>query len=240
MAAVTTGIVFNSTDLGTVAPVKIDDIRVSPVGLAPLARERAILPGSDFVRSRAGIRTVTITFALLESNRTDRENHLSAIVGWAKTDAEYKLTLPHYTTRYLTAVCTGHPDASYRVWWENSLRLVFTCFDNPFWTSETRNTVACGTEFTVGGNAPPTMSIQNTFNAAAENVAWSDGTNTLTLASVSSSATAVTIDLNRQIVRRGTTSLMGSVTYTSKFPVPKVGTQTITGTGTVYYRERWY
>ena len=229
---------FNNVTLESVAPVKIDDIRVSPIQLNPVARERAIQYGSDFVRMRGGNRTVTITFALLEDNRTDREAHLAAITNWAKQDAEYKLVLPHYSDRYLEAVCTGLPEPSYRMWWESKLRLVFTCFSNPYWTSSTEKTASCGsTAFTAGGNAPPLMWITNTFASAATNAAWSDGTNTLTFSSIA--AGDVTIDLNRQVAKKGSSSIMSALTYTSKFIVPKTGSMTITGSGTVHYRERW-
>lgn len=230
---------FNNVDLETIAPVKIDDIRVSPVQLTAIARERAILPGSDFVRTRAGNRTVTITFALLEMDRNDREAHLSAITNWAKCDKEYKLNLPHFSDRYLMAVCTSRPEPSYRMWWESKLRLVFTCYENPFWTSSTEKTIACSsTAFTVDGNAPPLMQIKNTYAAAATDQSWGDGTNTLTISEIA--AGNLVIDLNKQTAKLGSNTLMGAVTYTSKFPVPKAGSMKVTGTGTVYWRERWY
>ena len=119
---------YNNVDLTDIAPVKIDDIDVSPINLAPVSRQRAIAFGADFVRMGGGTRTVAVTFALLDENYSSREAALQAIRDWAKTDKEYTLELPHFDNRHLECVCTEHPDASYRKWWENRLRLVFTCY----------------------------------------------------------------------------------------------------------------
>ena len=72
-------IVFNGIALESVANVKIDDIRVSPVKLNPVARQRAIRFGSDFVRMCGGERTVTVTFALLDMNTVNRHASLMGI-----------------------------------------------------------------------------------------------------------------------------------------------------------------
>ena len=47
------------------------------------------------------------------------------------------------------------------------------------------------------------------------------------------------IDLNRQTAAVGQNSIMQNYTYSSAFIQPKTGTQTISGNGTVYWRERW-
>lgn len=231
------GLKFHGVDIETIAPVKIDDIKVSPITLNPVARERAIRAGADFVREHGGNRTVTVTFALLDSTASTRQASLLAISEWAKTDAEYKLQVPHFSDKYLMAVCTAKPEPSLRMWWEAKLRLVFTCYDNPYWTSSTEKTCACGTQFTAGGDAIPLMQIKNTFASAASNVAYSDGTHTMTFSTIP--AGNMVIDLNNQTAKVGSSTIMGYYALTGKFVQPKTGTQTITGTGTVYYRERW-
>jgi hypothetical protein len=47
-------IVFNGTALESVAPVMIEDIRISPISLGVTARERPVRFGADFVRMTGG------------------------------------------------------------------------------------------------------------------------------------------------------------------------------------------
>lgn len=230
-------IVFNGIALESVANVKIDDIRVSPVKLNPVARQRAIRFGSDFVRMGGGERTVTVTFALLDMNHVNRHASLMGISEWAKTDAEYRMELPIEPNRYLTCVCTSKPEPSTRQWWESKLRLVFTCYDNPFWTAKNEKSIACGTSFKVLGDAPPLMRITRTLSGAASNQTYSNGTESMTFSTIP--AGNMVIDLNRQTAAVGSTSIMQYYNPTGRFLIPKTGTQTISGTGTVLYRERW-
>lgn len=230
-------IVFNGVSLEGVAPVMIEDIRVSPIKLNPIVRPRAIRYGSEFVRMGGGERTVAITFALLNMNPIAREESILAISQWARTDKEYKLELPIAPTRYLMAVCTAKPEPSTRQWWESKLRLVFTCYDNPYWTSKGEKSVACGTAFTVLGDAPPLMRIERTLSSAASNQTYSNGTQSMTFTSIP--AGSMVIDLTNQTAAVGTTNIMQYYQPSGAFIIPKVGTQTITGTGTVKYRERF-
>ena len=231
-------IVFDGIALESVANVKIEDIRVSPVKLNPVARPRAIRGGSDFVRMRDGERTVTVTFAVQDMNIINREAALRAIRQWAKSDKEYKLELPNDPNNYLMCVCTAKPEPSTRQWWEAKLRLVFTCFDNPYWTSKAEKSVACGTQFTVLGDAPPLMRIERTVSgSAASNQSYSNSAQTMTFTTIPIGS--MVIDLNNQTAAVGTTSIMQYYNPTGSFIIPKIGTQTITGTGTVKYRERF-
>lgn len=230
-------IFFNGTALEGVAPVKIDDIRVSPIEMTATARQRPVRWGADFVRMTGGSRTVDITFALLTNNRDIRQAQLKAITEWARSDAPGKLELPNHGNLYLEAICTALPEPSLRQWWESRLRLVFTTYDNPYWTSQFERSAPCGQLFTPLGDAPPIMRIENTYASAATDQSWSDGENTLTLTQVP--AGKVTIDLNRQTVDNYGNNIMRYFAFGSTFPVPRTGRQTITGAGTVYWRERW-
>ena len=230
-------ITFNGIGLEDIAPAMIEDIRVSPIKYNPVVRPRAIGWGSEFIRAHGGERTIAITFAILEQNRTLRHEHLMNVSAWAKTNAEYLLELPEDPSRGLYCVCTSKPEPSTRQWWESKLRIVFTCFSNPYWTSKNKKSVACGTQFVALGDAPPLMTIEHTFNASASNVAYSDGTDTMTFSTIP--AGSMVIDLNKQTAAVAGSSIMGNFVSTGTFLVPKTGVQTITGTGTVKYRERF-
>ena len=230
-------IVYNGISLESVAPVKIEDIRVNPVQLSPVARQRAIRFGADFVRMGGGTRTVAITFALLDMNKITRHESLMNIVQWAKADAEYMLELPTDPNRCLFCVCTARPEPSTRQWWESKLRLTFTCFDNPYWTDKAEKSVACGTQFNVFGDAPPLIRIERTLTADASNQTYSNGTESMTFSTIPSGS--MVIDLNKQTAAVGSTSIMEYYAPSGSFLIPRTGIQTISGTGTVKYKERW-
>lgn len=230
-------ILFNSVSLESVADVQIEDIRVSPIQYNPVVRPRAIRAGSDFVRNRSGERQISISFALLDSNMETRQAAINSINQWARSDAEFALELPMDSSKVLYCVCTQKPSPSVRQWFENKLKIVFTCFDNPFWTDKTEKTASFGTAFTVGGDAPPMMKIERTLSSAASNQSYSDGTNTMTFSQIP--AGNMVIDLNRQTAAVGSSSIMDKYTAASRFIVPKTGQITLTGTGSIKYRERW-
>lgn len=230
-------IVYNGIALESVASVSIEDIRVSPIKYSPVVRPRAVRFGADFVRMGGGERTITLSFALLERDTIVRQEYLRALSAWAKTDAEYRLELPTDPAKYLVCVCTGKPEPSTRAWWENKLKIIFTCYDNPYWTSKEEKSVACGTAFTVQGDAPPLMRIERTLAADASNQTYSNSVQTMTFGTIPTGS--MVIDLNRQTAQVGTTSIMNYYEASGSFIIPRTGTQTISGTGTVKYRERW-
>lgn len=230
-------IVFNGVALESVANVKIEDIRVSPIKLQPVVRPRAIRFGSEFVRMGGGERTISITFALLDMDAINRHSALMGISKWAKTDAEYKLELPIEPTKYLQCVCTAKPEPSTRQWWESKLRLVFTCYENPYWTSKGEKSVACGTSFNVLGDAPPLMRIERTLSSSASDQTYSNSVQSMTFSTIP--AGNMVIDLNNQTAAVGNSSIMNYYAPSGSFIIPKNGTQTISGTGTIKYRERW-
>jgi phage-related protein len=233
-----TMIKFNGVDLTDNIPVKIDDITVSPIQLNPLVRQRAIAFGSEFISMNGGTRTVSITFALLDIDSASSEAELQAIRDWAFSTTEKTLELPQFENRYLECICTQFPDASFRKWWENKLRLSFTCYNNPYWTSSELIEVPCGTQFSVGGSASPIMTIERTGLTALTNQTYSNGTESMTFSTVP--AGSFKIDLNRQTAQIGNTSVMRYYVPSSSWIVPKVGAyQRITGAGVVKYRERW-
>jgi phage-related protein len=230
-------IVFDGISLNSVAGVKIKDVQVYPIEYDEVTRPRAIRAGSDFVRSRAGTRKVQITFGLLDDNMINRQAALLAISQWAKNDKEYKLDLPGHPDHYLMALCTDKPEPSLRQWWESKLQLVFTCIENPFWNAKYEKSVACGTQFNALGDAPPLMRIERTLESAASNQSYALDGRTITFSSIP--AGSMVIDLDNQTAYVGTSDIMQYYNVNSKFLIPRTGVQTITGTGTVKYRERW-
>lgn len=230
-------IVYNGTALENIAPVMVEDIRVSPIQLEPVERPRAMQAGSEFVRMRCGERTVSITFALLEQDKQIRHEHLMNISKWAKTDKEYKLELPIDHMRCLYGVCTSKPEPSVRQWFESKLRLVFTCISNPFWTAKAEKSVSCGTQFIALGDAPPLMRIERTLSGAASNQSYSNSIETMTFSTIP--VGNMVIDLNKQTAKVGATDIMQYYQPSGHFLIPRTGVQTITGTGTVKYKERW-
>lgn len=230
-------IFYDGVSLKSVADVKIEDIRVSPIQYEPVTRPRPVRGGSVLVRNRAGTRTVAITFALLKDDEIARQKALDAINLWAKTDKEYRLDLPGHPERYLMAVCTSKPEPSLRQWWESKLRLVFTCVENPYWNSKAEKSAACGSDFFVLGDAEPLMRIERTLSGAASNQAYASGGKTITFSTIP--AGNMIIDLNNQTAVVGNTDIMQYYNVNSRFIIPKTGAMKITGTGTIKYRERW-
>ena len=235
-------IVFNGVALEQTAPVKIVDIRVSPIQMTAVARQRPVTWGADFVRMTGGSRTVSVEFALLTDDRETRQNQLAAITRWARSEKPGKLMLPNRRGMYLEAMCTALPEPSLRQWWESKLRIVFTTYDNPYWTSVGEKSVACGTAFVALGDAPPLMRIERTLSSAVSSTqTYGNGSESMSFSAIP--AGNMVIDLNRQTaaVTSGTTttSIMNNYSFASSFLIPRTGAQTITGTGTVKWRERW-
>lgn len=227
---------YGGTEIGVAAPVRIVDIVDSGVQIAPKTRDKPIRPGTTFVRNHLSQRTIAVTLALLTENRLERAAQIENLTQWAYSAEPKRLELPTRVNRYLMAACTQIPGPSARKWFESSLTIVFTCYD-PFWYDITEKHASCGnTAFFVGGSGEPVMRIEDTLSSAAQRV-YSDGTDTMTFTSVP--AGSLVIDLNEQTAAVNGTSCMDQFTFASTFILPKPGWNTITGTGTVYWRERW-
>ena len=230
-------IIFNGKDLEEIAPVKIDDIRVNPIQTSPVARQR-IGFGQEFVRMDGGSRTVVVTFALLEQNKDERFKMLQNIVEWSNPFKECVLSLPMYSDeRHLECICTQHPEPSYRQWWESKLRLVFTTFNNPYWTSDDEVRARCGTPFSVSGTAPPLIRIERSVSSTIANQTYSSAGRSMFFERIP--AGKLVIDLNRQTAEVSGSSIMQYFGRTSKFIQPVTGRININGSGYIYYRERW-
>lgn len=231
-------ITFNGQSIYQAVPgIKIEDIRESPIQLNPVSRQRPILPGADYVRMQQGERTITINFAILEMDMYERKNRLNTLSKWARTDTPAPLALETRPGVLIDVVCTKLPEPSTRQWWESKLSLTFTAFD-PYWYSVNEKTVACGTSFFVNGDVAPKMRITRTLSSTVTSMqTYSDGTDNMKFSRIPSGS--MVIDLNKQTAKVGSTSFMEYFVPTTTFLTPKTGTQTITGTGNVKWRERW-
>lgn len=229
-------IIFNGVDLETIAPVKIDDIRVSPIQTTPTVRQRVGF-GQDFVRMTGGNRTITITFAVLIEDRDERYKVLEAIKEWARPYEEHALSLPMFEKKHFDCICTGYPEPSYRQWWESKLRLVFTTFDNPYLTSDDEIRASCNVPFFIGGTAPPLMQISRKLTAKVANQTFAANGQSMFFSQIP--AGNLLIDLNKQTAEVSKSSIMQYFSPTSRFIKPVTGNITITGNGTITYRERW-
>lgn len=230
---------FAGVWLEDIAPnIMIEDIVVSDITMAQESNERPVRYGRDFVRNVGRKRTVVITFAIMTNDRAERESQLQAVRDWAKADKEYTLVLPHMAGKHLECVCTLQPKASYRQWWEAGLKVEFTCFNNVYWTSDDLVEVQCGNYFSVGGSAPPIMTIERRLVAPASGQTYTNGSETMVFSRIP--AGNMVIDLNRQTAAIGGSSFMEYFQPTGTFITPKVGgQQIIRGTGTIKFRERW-
>lgn len=229
-------IVFNGVDLEEISPVKFDDIRVSPMNVNPIERQ-AVGIGQQFVMMTGGKRTITITFALLEQDRDKRFKLLEAIKEWARPWQECPLILPQDETKHFDCRCTGYPEPSYRQWWEGQLRLVFTTFENPYWTSNDEIRSSLNQLVTIGGTAPPLMRIERKLTSKAANQTYAANGKSMVFSQIP--AGNLVIDLNKQTAAVSNTSIMQYFGKTSRFIQPTTGNITITGNGTLIYRERW-
>lgn len=228
---------FNGVDLEETFPeVKVEDIRVGPIQITPVARQR-INPGQDFIRMTEGNRTIVITFAIQIDDIDERIAKLEELKEWAMPYQESQLSLPMYPGKHFDCICTGYPEPSYRQWWEAKLRFVFTTFDNPFLTSDDEIRASCGAQFSVSGSAAPLMRIERRLSSRTANQTYSADGKSMFFEQIP--AGNMIIDLNRQTAEVSGASIMQYFGKTSKFIEPKTGNILIAGVGTVIYRERW-
>lgn len=229
-------IIFNGVDLEEIAPVKIVDIFVSPIQAQPVARQNYGI-GQNFVRMTGGQRTITVTFGLLVEDKDERFSLLDTIKEWARPWEECPLILPMYEGRHFDCRCTAYPEPSYREWWESTLRLVFTTFENPYLTSNDEIRANTNDDLTIGGTAPPLVRIERRLSAAVANQTYACNGKSMFFSQIP--AGSLKIDLNKQTAEVSGTSIMQYLGKTSRFITPVNGSMRITGTGTIIYRERW-
>ena len=229
-------IIFNGVDLEEIAPVKIEDIRVNPMSAQAVYNQKVGI-GQDFVRMSNGQRTIVITFALLVEDKNERFRLLESIKEWARPWEECPLILPMYEDKHFDCRCTGYPEPSYRQWWESRLRLVFTTYENPYLTSNDEIRAATNDPLTIGGTAPPLVRIERKLTSKVANQTYSCNGQSMYFSQIP--AGNLKIDLNKQTAEVSGSSIMQYFGKTSRFITPVAGNMTVTGSGTIIYRERW-
>lgn len=229
-------IIFNGVDLEDIAPIKIEDIKVSEMDAQPESRQNVGI-GQTFIRMTGGQRKIVVTFALLIMDKDERFQYLQAIKEWARPWEECPLIVPQDESKHFDCRCTEYPEPSYRQWWESKLRLVFTTFENPYWTSNDEIRAATNEQFTIGGTAPPLMRIERKLTSKVANQTYSANGQSMFFSQIP--AGQLKIDLNRQTAEVGGSSIMQYFGKTGRFILPVTGNITITGNGTIIYRERW-
>lgn len=231
-------VLFNGVALESVAPIKVQDIVVSPIAQKVTTIDRATQPGAYFVRVRGTTRTVTISFAVITQVRPTRERHIQAVRRWAESDKPGLLLLPDRVGQYLSAVCTAYPQSNVRAWWDVPT-LTFTAYD-PFFLDAAENVAPCGQGFMAGGSATPHMEIRAQLASATQNPSWTDHLGNRISLSGSVGPGLVVIDLEAQTVTENGASIMSQYVWPeSTFFPARLGYNRITGPGNVYWRERW-
>ena len=198
-------ITFNGLDLEDIAPVMIEDIRVSPLQAKPVVQQKVGL-GQDFIRMSDGQRTITITFALQIEDKDERFAYLEAIKEWAKPFDQYPLILPMFPDKHYDVRCTSFPEPSYRQWWETKLRLVFTTFENPYLTSNDEIRANCNDPLTIGGTAPPMVRIERKLTSRVANQTYACNGRSMFFSEIQ--AGQLTVDLNKETADVSGTSMM--------------------------------
>lgn len=229
-------IIFNGVDLEEIAPVKIEDIRVTPMNVQPVERQNVGI-GQNFIRMTGGQRTITVTFALLNDNKDERFELLEAIKEWARPWEECPLILPMYPGKHFDCRCTKYPEPSYRQWWESKLRLVFTTFENPYLTSNEELRAGLNEHLVIGGTAPPLIRIERRLSSRVANQTYACNGQSMFFSQIP--AGQLKIDLNKQTAEVSGSTIMQYFGKTSQFIEPVNGNMTITGNGAIIYRERW-
>lgn len=230
-------IIFDGVDLEEIVPVKIEDIRVNPIQIEPIARQRFGF-GQKLIRVSGISRRVSITFALPNEILEERAKQiLDDITEWAQPFKVCPLSLPMYNDRHLDVMCVSYPQPSYRQWWESKLRLEFETFDNPYWTSDNEIRAQCGSPFTINGTAIPLVRIERNLGQKVANQTYSCNGKSMLFEQIP--AGKLTIDLNDQIAEVSGASIMKYFSKTSRFIEPATGNLLISGNGVIIYRERW-
>lgn len=120
--------------------------------------------------------TVTVSFMIKEPDRAKRQQIITKINGWAK---EGWLTVSTRPWQRIYAVCT-QPANTEAFAWSESMRLVFTAYDEAYWQASVPVTVSdSGTSLTLAVN--PLGTHRSCLEAEITNVSGS-AVNTLSLA----------------------------------------------------------
>lgn len=228
---------FNGIALEDIAPALMSNIEIDAPSVKATSADHPISAGEYFVRIKRGTRKVKVTFYIPESDRSNRAEYMDLVATWASSAEPKQLILPNQPGKYLNAICTQFPDYSTSEWTEKP-SIVFTAFE-PAFTDISESIAPCGLPFQIGGNAPASGYILNVNAASVTDPSWvMDGVETIALSGTFAAGT-IKVDLDDKVVYLGTVPQMTKVTLQSRFFELAPGLHTITGNGSLFYRQRW-
>lgn len=231
---------FDGVEMNEVAPVNVLDVIVSspPVNVTTL--DIPLRAGAKFVRSKIGMRMVTVPFLLMEDDEEKRRTHIADIIEWATTEHECALLSTPESEGYLMAVCSQYPNQSSRDFWE-VLTIVFTASE-PRYTACAENINPAGSYMFVTHKEPPQLTIKQTIDVSITDPVWRLGSEYVKISGAVTPGELV-IDFDKESVTLNGQSISEQVTIDSTFFSLKKGANLIeceNGAGGVaHWRERW-
>ena len=229
------------TDL--VPRANILDIRIGAAGIETTVVPRGYRSGSDYVSRRHTTRTIEIEVELPLDRDTYPENvHL--LRSWAETDQPAEMILAAYRDRKINVTCVNANTFSQKEWWMPVV-LVFEAWD-PYFVSRAPRSADVGSPFTIGGDAPPIMTISHTLgnSGSLSTPRWTlDDAKHIALTG-NYTAGQVTIDCENGSLTHNSNNIASDLTLSSRlmpFAEIKPGEHTISGPtgGVITWYERW-
>ena len=114
---------------------------------------------------------------------------------------------------------------------------MFTTFENPYLTSNEELRAGMNEQLVIGGTAPPLIRIERRLSSRVANQTYACNGQSMFFSQIP--AGQLKIDLNKQTAEVSGSTIMQYFGKTSQFIEPVNGNMTITGNGTIIYRERW-
>lgn len=219
------------------------DIRIGAPGIETTTVPRGYKSGSDFVHRRHTTRTIEIEVELPLDRETYPEN-VQLLRAWADADEPTEMILSAYRDRKIDVTCTNINDFSQKEWWMPVI-LTFEAWD-PYFVSRAARTAGIGSSFTIGGDAPPIMTISHELGTTGRLATpkWTlDGAKHIAL-SGTYTAGEVKIDCETGTLTHNSNNIASDLTLSSRmmpFAEIKPGEHTITGPsgGVITWYERW-
>lgn len=231
---------FNGVALEDVTPARVVDIAVASPEVQVTSQSQPLLDGARFIRRVRGVRTVAVSFVLMEEDPLRRRRQLEALIAWLSPAEPVPLRHTPEEKGHLMAVCTQYPDASSRQFWE-VLTMVFTAFDPAYISCSPAIQPVTAPAMVVHGE-PPRMRIEQDIAAPLASPRWTLGAEHLHLQGPVGVGKLV-IDFDRQTVELSGQSILNQLTMDSRFFTLRRGANRITveggAGGTLTWWERW-
>jgi phage-related protein len=225
---------FNNIALESIVPFLRNTISVSPPKVDLTWQDKTLAHGSRFMRRRYEPREIKIDIYLPIVSAEQRAHFINLIYGWVNYDEPMPLELPNIPGKYIMASAEKLPDPTTREWWEK-LSITFIAGD-PFFIDSSYSAATNGTVFAVYGDSVASAYIIE--SGVSINPSWVlDGDKSISLDGAFIGT--MKIDLDDNMVYLDDISQMEYVTLASRFFELVPGIHTITGAGTLYYKQRW-